>query len=371
MGGSIASEDIDSKKLIDQHYYAIASKATILQPHQLNVPQDKFEEQFGITWNDALDSKKVYNAMDGCRKLAIDADEMDAQWGICKKAKKLVKFGGGFYCGLIEMDGKDSIYVFNGFFMSMRSKFTAPGLSIHYYVVEYDSSELSWADFRGSVLGPTDPKDAPADSLRGLVLADWEALGLEGEPNVGDNAVHASASPFEGMAERLNWVGTQLQEDAFGQAMLAAGISEKWITAGCVDPQVALDADGTMGSLFDSVEDMDSNDCLAKLTELFGYAPEEVAEEEAARGSSTHVDLNNLKDSGTGELTAEEFAALRAKTKTAAEVNKNMTAEQQAEYGCKTGVAASAVRPDSDDSDDEGADFQMGAEGQGALLADY
>merc|ERR1711865_576773 len=58
-------------------------------------------------------------------------------------------------------------------------------------------------------------------------------------------------------------------------------------------------------------------------------APVEAAapaeEEEAARGSSTHVDLNNLKDSGTGELSAEEFAALRAKTKSAAEVNKNMT----------------------------------------------
>lgn len=95
------------------------------------------------------------------------------------------------------------------------------------------------------------------------------------------------------------------------------------------------------------------------------------AEEEGVRGSSTHVDLNNLKDSGTGELSAEEFAALRAKTKSAAEVAKNMTPEQQAAYGCKTGVAASAVREDSDESDDEGADFQMGAEGQGALLADY
>ena len=38
-----------------------------------------------------------------------------------KKAKKLVKFGGGFYCGLIESKGKPSLYVFNGFFMSMRS----------------------------------------------------------------------------------------------------------------------------------------------------------------------------------------------------------------------------------------------------------
>jgi len=100
-------------------------------------------------------------------------------------------------------------------------------------------------------------------------------------------------------------------------------------------------------------------------------APAEQQEEEGVRGSSTHVDLNNLKDSGSGDLSAEEFAALRAKTKSAAEVAKNMTPEQQAAYGCKTGVAASAVRADSDDSDDEGADFQMGAEGQGALLADY
>ena len=101
---------------------------------------------------------------------------------------------------------------------------------------------------------------------------------------------------------------------------------------------------------------------------LEGAAAEE---EEGVRGSSTHVDLKNLKDSGTGELSAEEFAALRAKTKSAAEVAKNMTPEQQAAYGCKPGVAASAVREDSDESDDEGADFQMGAEGQGALLADY
>jgi hypothetical protein len=41
----------------------------------------------------------VYNALDGCAKLGITADQMDAQWALCKKAGKLVKFGGGFYCG--------------------------------------------------------------------------------------------------------------------------------------------------------------------------------------------------------------------------------------------------------------------------------
>ena len=62
-----------------------------------------------------------------------------------------VKFGGGFYCGVIEVEGKAPIYAFNGFFMSMRSKFVAPGTSIHYYVVEFDPAELSWAGERHSV----------------------------------------------------------------------------------------------------------------------------------------------------------------------------------------------------------------------------
>jgi hypothetical protein len=86
----------------------------------------------------------------------------------------------------------------NGFFMSMRSKFVTPGTSIHYYVVDFDPEQLSWSDFRGKVLGPTDPAQAPHDSLRGQILNQWSALGLGYQPNVGDNGVHASASPFEG-----------------------------------------------------------------------------------------------------------------------------------------------------------------------------
>lgn len=175
--GAITAEEIDQGKLIDQHYYAIASKATILKPAELNVPADKFKAQFGLEWQTALDSGKVLNAMDGCAALGIDADEMDKQWGICKKAKKLIKFGGGFYCGLIEIEGKESYFIFNGFFMSMRAKFTAPGTSIYYYVVDWDPDALAWSDFRGSVLGTTDPVEAVGTSLRGQIYAHWESLG--------------------------------------------------------------------------------------------------------------------------------------------------------------------------------------------------
>jgi len=267
--GSIKGEVIDKKKLIDQHYYAIASKATILKPDQLNVPEDKFKAQFGLSWKDALASGKVFNAMDGCKELGLDADGLDKEWAKAKAAKKLVKFGGGFYCGLIEVEGKAAVYIFKGFFMSMRSKFTKPGTQIYYYSVEWDPATLSWEDFRGKVLGPTDPADAPKDSLRGEVLAKWKDLGLESEPNVGDNGVHASASPFEAFAERNNWMKVPIEKDVFGRLMLSEGMTFETIKSWSVDPQVNI-GDGKMGSVFDALEDLDVDNCLTKVVQLSG-----------------------------------------------------------------------------------------------------
>ena len=85
--------------------------------------------------------------------------------------------------------GKDPVYIMNGFFMSMRQNFVAPDASIYYFVVEWDSKDLSWEQFRGDVLGPADPITAPEDSMRGLFYKNWEAYGLTSVPNVGDNAV--------------------------------------------------------------------------------------------------------------------------------------------------------------------------------------
>jgi len=262
---TITSEEIDAKKLIDNHYYAIASKATILKPHQLNVPRDMFEAKFGLEWEQALENGNVYNALDACSLLGISAVEMDKQWGICKKADKLVKFGGGFYCGLIEIAGKEPVYAFNGFFMEMRAKYTTPGLSIHYYSVEWDADALSWADFRGRVLGPTDPAEGTRDSARAQIYEKWEELGLAAKPDVGDNGVHASASPFEALAERCNWLGADFETDPYGEELIAAGLDVKTLKRWSVDPQVRRK------SLFDQLEDLNVNDCTAKAKELWDY----------------------------------------------------------------------------------------------------
>ena len=91
----------------------------------------------------------------------------------------------------------DDIYVINGFYSSMRRKYTAPGASIYYFSVEWDSSLMSWAEFRGEVLGATDPERASVGSMRWQIMQDWAALGLVAKPDVGDNGVHGSASPFK------------------------------------------------------------------------------------------------------------------------------------------------------------------------------
>ena len=117
-------------------------------------------------------------------------------WSGSKKAGDLIKFGGGFYCGKL-VKNSETYYVFNAFFMNMRNNFVGEGNSIYYYSIEWKSSDLAWKDFRGGVIGPTDPSKAPADSIRGTIASKWEEFGLKAACDGGNNGVHASASPLE------------------------------------------------------------------------------------------------------------------------------------------------------------------------------
>eukprot|EP01047_Picozoa_sp_COSAG01_P002386 COSAG01_NODE_63_length_29632_cov_270.650662_35_plen_202_part_00 len=67
--GELSGTTIDEKQYIDQHYYSIASKATLLEPSELNVPADKFKGKFGIGWQEALNKGLVYNAKQAKAKL--------------------------------------------------------------------------------------------------------------------------------------------------------------------------------------------------------------------------------------------------------------------------------------------------------------
>jgi hypothetical protein len=49
-----------------------------------------------------LKEKKAYNALDACKHLGLDEAGLDVEWKKSEAAGKLVKLGGGFYCGARE-----------------------------------------------------------------------------------------------------------------------------------------------------------------------------------------------------------------------------------------------------------------------------
>lgn len=259
----IGGEEIGSKGLIDQHYYSIASKATILSAEKIPVPKEIFRETFGEEWEKVLEEDRASNAVDACKRFKCSPEELNQAW----RSVRAVKFGGGFYCAKLSVNEKPELYVFNAFFMTMRSKFVGKDNAIRCFVVEWDPTALSWSSFRHDVLGPTDPNIAPPSSIRRSILNQYKELGLPSAPNNSDNGVHASASPFEALAEKLNWLSLDMESDFLGKALLDAGISKSRIEEWSRDPQINL-PDSSIGSVFDELEDLDIGDCVRKLIEL-------------------------------------------------------------------------------------------------------
>jgi nucleoside diphosphate kinase len=262
--GDLDYKTIDEKFLIDTHYGAIANRAVKQKPSELVVP-DKgkagFKKLFGLEWETAVAEGKVYNAMDAAAKLGVDGAGLEALWRKLDKKNELIKFGGGFYCAKIG-----DIFVMNGFYMSMRAAYTTAPAAIHYFTVEWPADSLSWEDFRTKVLGGTDPSTAESGSARNTIFKTWQSLGLQGKPNTGDNGVHASASPFEAMAERVNWLGQDMETDTYGMGMLAAGISKTMLETWSGD--CVVNYEGKQGSIFDQLEDMNADACLARAAEI-------------------------------------------------------------------------------------------------------
>lgn len=91
----IGGEEIDQKRLIDQHYYSIASKATILPANKIPVPLELFEETYGESWENVLSDGRACNAVEACKRFECNTDDLNKAWN----RVSAVKLGGGFYCG--------------------------------------------------------------------------------------------------------------------------------------------------------------------------------------------------------------------------------------------------------------------------------
>ena len=120
------------------------------------------------------------------------------------------------------------------------------------------------------LIGATDPSKADPESIRGQIAARFEELGLHGPCSTGANGVHASASPLEGLAEKMNWLQKPMVEESFGAALLRNGLSEERVLQWCLDARVKVGAaaaesgQAEEAGIFDTLEDMDAPACLTE-----------------------------------------------------------------------------------------------------------
>ena len=255
--GTMGSSHIKEHGIIDTHYAALAANAVKLLPSEQVLGADKkaeFEEKFGVGWDQAVGEGKVLNlAQFQELKPELDASAIESKW----RAKAPLKLGPGNYVGHFEEEG---VYVINAFYSQMREKYIKADASVVWFTVEFREAELSWKRFRASVIGATDPSKAEAGSLRKKILDGWEGLGLGAEPNTGDNGVHASAGPIEGLRERMTWLGRGREEDPLGQSMQAAGVRAEVLDAWCSNSVVEIE--GKKGPAFDLLEDRDTSEVI-------------------------------------------------------------------------------------------------------------
>jgi nucleoside diphosphate kinase len=257
--GLLTGHDIAKDRLCDRHYATIARYATQWNADQVILTDERamaFEAKFGVPWSEAVRQGKVLNAAQAREALEASPEELQVT---CDTSTK-IKLAPGLYVARFEAA---DLFVLNGFYLANRAKFTREEARVRWFTVEWDEAALTWADFRAKVIGPTNPTEAPVESIRGAILARWQELGLASVPTVSDNGVHASAGPLEGIAERGVWMGMALEEDPTATAALAAGVSASALRAALDNPVVTLD--GKTQPLFDTLEDRQTSDVIPLL----------------------------------------------------------------------------------------------------------
>jgi hypothetical protein len=169
------------------------------------------------------------------------------------------KLAGGTYVLSFKLAGSPQL-VLNPFHPYQLVPFTTPGRAI---IVIEGLSDTPWSDLRNKLTGATDPSKAAIGSIRNLLLENQATTGMK-DVSQGTNGVHLSAGPLEGMVELRRFfadpdAGTSLAlaDTAFGQALLAKGISADQLSALAENPD--FDHEGSSESAFDLSEEMDAS----------------------------------------------------------------------------------------------------------------
>jgi hypothetical protein len=176
--------------------------------------------------------------------------------------KKSLKLRSGFYFEAYEK-GPDKLILINAFHPVQLAHFTEASHRILLVLVHSNSG---WPALRDEMIGVTFPEKALPESIRGTLYANPRKFGLEAV-GIGNNGVHLSAGPFEGMFEIQNFLGSILKSDPQARPplllkkMMAKGMGFDEALGALKNPP--LEANGRATDLFSATENMDSDEAIA------------------------------------------------------------------------------------------------------------
>lgn len=151
------------------------------------------------------------------------------------------KLAPGTYCTKVKIDGK-VVLLLNGFHPYQIDHFTRSERAIVTLLVR---GKAEWKTLRNDFLGSTSPGAAAAGSLRREFLEKRSELGIK-HIDQGNNVVHFSAGPLEGMVETIRYFSDHskgstltLSETCFGKLLLDSGFDHQNVESLSTNPQLS------------------------------------------------------------------------------------------------------------------------------------
>lgn len=274
-------------KLITQHYGAIGFRAMhgreSLEAFRSTI-KDKFKidldefavyggvEILGKTFDGKTTPITTEDLSQLCTKDGFDSAREEGMGG------RSTKIAPGTYFVVRtdkKIDGKPVIIV-NGFHPSQIDQYCSPENKVLVaFALSFDKSALdieqlkeqygiTTDDVSGAlqiirdwIIGFTKPHEAYPGSFRRNTFDNWQALGMDAQPNMADNSAHFSAGPIEAMRELRLWAGLNVRGTSMGQLLLKNNIPERLIIFLMESEPKLFSLKGKNESIFDATEGMD------------------------------------------------------------------------------------------------------------------
>lgn len=260
----VSGEQVRENNMAEKHYLVIARSARS-HPGELSATlstRDKFQSEYGISWEDAIENGSVINPFIMMEKVLDNgtASEIKKIW---ESVSSAVMIAPGAYVKKVKANNKEH-FLINGFYPSMKEDFEKEDAQIHCMIIQFDSDKLSWSSFRDEIIGKTNPAAALESSVRGSFFKKQATFGLAMSDNA--NLIHASAGPLEAAKEELLWMGKNIEDILFFKLLDSEGFTEdkiKWLSDAPI-----VDYQGVTDTIFEHTEKKNPADTLKILKEI-------------------------------------------------------------------------------------------------------